>query len=58
MALVFVYIIEQVAPAHVQNAHHFFVTKRLSLPPKLGKPLRSTTTCLYNHTFRLNSAKC
>ena len=37
---------------------HFFVTKRSSLPSKLGKPLSSTTTCMYKHTFCLSSAKC
>ena len=36
----------------------FFVTKRSSLPSKLGKPLWGTTMCMYKHTFCLSSAKC
>ena len=36
----------------------FFVTKLLSLPSKLRKPLWSTTTCMYKHTFCLSSTKC
>ena len=35
-----------------------FPTKSLFLPSKLGKPLRSTTACMYRPTFCLNSAKC
>ena len=30
---------------------HFFVTKRSSLPCKLGKPLWSATTWMYKYTF-------
>ena len=41
-----------------QSLFPFFVTKRSSLLSKLGKHLRSSTTCLYWHTFCLNSAKC
>ena len=36
----------------------FFVTKRSSFPSKLGKHVRSTTTCMYKQLFCLNSAKC
>ena len=33
----------------------FLVTKRSSLPSKLGKSLWSTTACVYKDTFCLNS---
>ena len=41
-----------------QSLLPLFVTKRSSLPSKLGKRLCSTTTCMYKHTFCLSSAKC
>ena len=34
------------------------MTKRSSLPSKLGKPLWSNTMCMNKHTFCLSSAKC
>ena len=33
------------------------MTKRSSFPSKLGKHVRSTTTCMYKHIFCLKSAK-
>ena len=38
--------------------NHFFHDKHSSLPSRLGKPLWSTTTCMYKLTFCLNTAKC
>ena len=35
-----------------------FSHKKLFLPSKFGKPLRSTTACICKLTFCLNSAKC
>ena len=41
-----------------QSLFPLFVTKRSSLQSKLGKPLWSTSSCMYKHTFCLNTAKC
>ena len=36
----------------------FFVTKCSSLPSRLDKHLKSTTKCMYKHTFCINISKC